>query len=74
MKPIYVVLARRWGEPGTHAYVVTATHNKELAFHAAKSEEQERGGKYVCEVTCISGDDETVVRKPYNGVEGPLKN
>lgn len=47
---MYVILARRWGEPDTHCYLVSVADNKEAAFAIAEAEEKFRIGEYQCEV------------------------
>ena len=67
--PIYVVHAKRWGDKENHSYIVTATLNKADALSVAETEEQERGGKYGCEVSCFNCGKKTIIRKPYDGRE-----
>jgi hypothetical protein len=69
MKPIYVVHAMRWGDRVNHSYIVTATPDKADALSVAKTEEQERGGKYGCEVTSFNCGEKTIIRKPYGDIE-----
>lgn len=64
--PIYVVHAKRWGDVEKHSYIVIATTDKELAINTATKEEQERGGKYGCEISCFNCGEKTIIRKPYN--------
>ena len=64
--PIYVVHAMRWGDCEKHSYIVTATLNKVDALSVAEIEEQERGGKYGCEVSRFNCGEKTVIRKPYD--------
>lgn len=51
MKPlIYTVHAYRWGFRERHNYIVGVYSKKNKALKAADTEEDFRGGKYVCEV------------------------
>lgn len=72
--PIYVVHAMRWGDRVNHSYIVTATLNKADALSVAETEEQERGGKYGCEVTSFNCGEKTIIRKPYGGIETAAEN
>lgn len=69
MPPIYVVHAMRWGDRVNHSYIVTATLDKADALSVAETEEQERGGKYGCEITCFNCGEKTIIRKPYGDIE-----
>lgn len=69
MPAIYVVHAMRWGDCEKHGYIVAATINNADALSAAEAEEQERGGKYGCEVSCFDCGKKTIVRKPYDSKE-----
>lgn len=48
--PIYVVLARRWGDRERHSYLVGVTLSELEADLFALAEEDSRGGKYSCEI------------------------
>ena len=47
---IYTVRACRWGDRGTHSYIVGVYSKKHKAQKAAETEEEHRGGKYECEI------------------------
>lgn len=49
-RTVYVVIARRWGDPESHAYLVGVYEKKHAALEAAEKEADWRGGKYGCEV------------------------
>lgn len=47
---VYIVHARRWGSDQTHNYIVGVYSNAKAAINAAEREEEQRGGKYACDV------------------------
>ena len=47
MKPIFIVLARRWGEDETHCYLAGWARTLRSAKTIAQAEHDRRGGKYV---------------------------
>lgn len=47
---VYIVHARRWGSDQTHNYIVGVYSNVKAAINAAEREEEQRGGKYACDV------------------------
>ncbi len=47
---VYVVLAKRWGCNERHSYVVGVGATVENAQEIANNEEQNRGGKYSCDI------------------------
>lgn len=47
---VYTVHAYRWGNRENHSYIVGVYSKKHAALMAANTEEDFRGGKYVCEV------------------------
>ena len=47
---IYTVHACRWGDTETHSYIVGVYTKKQAAVNAAITEEEYRGGKYMCAV------------------------
>ncbi|GAB7024734.1 hypothetical protein [Salidesulfovibrio brasiliensis] len=49
-KNLYTVHAFRWGDPERHSYIVGVYPKKQAALTAAETEEEYRGGKYICEV------------------------
>ena len=72
---VYIVLARRFGNSETHAYVVGAFDNIDLANKHADSEESYRGGKYSCEIVkCeLNTEDSSIVRNSESTV-GDVKS
>lgn len=50
LTPVYTVLARRWGSPDGHTYLVGTTTTYEGALELGKTEEYLRGGKYEAEI------------------------
>lgn len=66
MRTIYVVHAMRYGNPEKHSYILLATHSGIRAMAAAEREEEERGGKYGCDVIKFSGKEGEIIRKAYN--------
>jgi hypothetical protein len=47
---VYIVHARRWGSDQTHNYIVGVYSNVKAAIKVAEREEEQRGGKYACDV------------------------
>lgn len=47
---VYIVHARRRGSDQTHNYIVGVYSNAKAAINAAEREEEQRGGKYACDV------------------------
>lgn len=47
---IYAVMAVRYGDKSCHHYLVGIYNKKHAAILAAEEEENERGGKYSCDV------------------------
>ena len=66
MRTIYVVHAMRCGNPEKHSYILLATHSGIRAMAAAEREEEERGGKYGCDVIKFTGNESETIRKAYN--------
>ena len=50
LTPVYKVLARRWGSPDGHTYLVGTATTYEGALELGKTEEYLRGGKYEAEI------------------------
>ena len=73
---VYIVLARRFWTSETHAYVVGAFDNIDLANKCADGEEDYRGGKYSCEiVTCdLNTENASIVRDANHNIIGDVKS
>lgn len=47
---VYTVTAYKYGDRGLHSYIVGVFVKKHAALSASEEEENDRGGKYTCEV------------------------
>jgi hypothetical protein len=65
LTPVYTVLARRWGSPEGHTYLVGTASTYEGALELGKTEEYLRGGKYKSEI--LRGYLESVATETLKG-------
>lgn len=74
-KMIYSVLARKWGERDSRAYVVGICYKKYAAIKLAEEREKEHGEKFGCEVEewDMTTNESKIIREPYDGKASPLE-
>lgn len=72
---VYPVIAYRDGYYERHSYLVGVYSAPELAQDAADDEEEDRGGKYFCEIIEVPMDDDYDVIEYFRRIrELPLRN